>query len=200
MRDATTQHESGHHDTSHHSTNRMAANATLHCLTGCSIGEITGLLISRSLGWGTVASIAIAVGLAFCFGYLLSSLPLVRAGLGLAAALQLVLAADTLSILTMEIVDNAVMLAVPGAMEASLGEGLFWASMTVSLGVAYLAAFPVNKWLLGRGKGHAHTHEYMGAEADADSWRRFVPDIGPGPLAAAIIAFLAGAAPVAVAG
>ena len=145
----------------------------------------------QDAGWGNVASIAISFGLAFVFGYSLSSLPLVRTGLGVLAALQLVLVADTLSILTMEVVDNVVMLVVPGALEANLPDALFWMSMMLSLLVAFAAAFPVNRWLMSRDQGHALTHGYMGAEA-ADGWRRFVPDIPAVGLAAVIGAFMLG--------
>jgi hypothetical protein len=138
----------------------MAASATLHCLTGCAIGEITGLLIGTALGWSVMSTMALAIGLAFVFGYALSSLPLLRAGLPVRRALTIVLAADTLSILTMEVVDNAVMAAVPGAMDAGLTNPVFWLALTLALGVAFAAAYPVNAYLLERGKGHALTHEY----------------------------------------
>jgi hypothetical protein len=180
----------------HGTSNVMAASATLHCLTGCSIGEIVGMLISSAAGWGNLASIAIAFGLAFVFGYVLSSLPLVRTGLGLGAALKLVLAADTLSILTMEVVDNGFIALVPGALEAQLPDTLFWLSMALSLLIAFAAAFPVNRWLMSRDQGHALTHEYMGAEA-AGGWRRFVPDLPTPALATAIGSFLLGALLVA---
>jgi hypothetical protein len=142
------------------SLNAMAASATVHCLTGCAIGEVLGLVIGTALGLGAGSSIALAVVLAFFFGYALSALPLVRAGLALPSALRLVLAADTLSVLTMELVDNAVVALVPGAMAAGLGDPLFWLSMVASLAVAFVAAFPVNRYLLSRGKGHALTHRY----------------------------------------
>lgn len=140
--------------------NAMAASATLHCLTGCAIGEILGLMIGTALGLGTGLTIALAVGLAFLFGYALSTLPLIRAGVGFFAALSVVFAADTLSIATMEVVDNAVMAMIPGAMNAGLVNPLFWASMMIALGAAFAAAFPVNKYLLSRGKGHALLHHY----------------------------------------
>jgi hypothetical protein len=142
------------------SLNAMAASATAHCLTGCAIGEVLGLVIGTALGLGAGSSIVLAVVLAFFFGYALSALPLVRAGLALPSALRLVLAADTLSVLTMELVDNAVVALVPGAMAAGLGDPLFWLSMVASLAVAFVAAFPVNRYLLSRGKGHALTHRY----------------------------------------
>jgi hypothetical protein len=143
--------------------NAMAASATLHCLTGCAIGEILGLMIGTAVGLSAGATVALAVGLAFLFGYALSTLPLLQAGLGFLSALSLVLAADTLSIATMEVVDNLVMLLIPGAMEAGLVNPLFWVSMTLALGVAFVAAFPVNRYLLTKGKGHALTHELLHA-------------------------------------
>src|SRR5919108_6120880 len=133
--------------------NAMAVSATLHCLTGCAIGEIVGLMIGTALGLSNVATIAIAVGLAFLFGYSLSTLPLLKAGLALATALSVVLAADTLSILTMEIVDNLVMAVIPGAMNAGLVNSIFWIGMMISLTAAFFAAYPVNRYLLRRGKG-----------------------------------------------
>ncbi|HSH18129.1 MAG TPA: DUF4396 domain-containing protein [Candidatus Saccharimonadales bacterium] len=140
--------------------NSMAASATLHCLTGCAIGEIAGLLIGTALGLGTLVTLALAVGLAFLFGYALSLLPLVKAGLALSAALTTVLAADTLSIFTMEVVDNAVMAAVPGAMSGGIVNPLFWLTLMLALSVAFVAAYPVNRYLLVRGKGHALMHAY----------------------------------------
>lgn len=142
------------------SINAMAASATLHCLTGCALGEVAGLIIGTALGWGALQTIALAVTLAFIFGFTLSTLPLRKAGLGFFAALPIVFAADTLSIATMEIVDNAVMAAIPGAMSAGLVNPLFWVSMPIALGAAYFAAFPVNKYLLSKGKGHALVMKY----------------------------------------
>ena len=139
--------------------NVMAANATLHCLTGCAIGEILGLMVGTALGLGNLATIALAIVLAFLFGYTLSTLPLLRAGLGIGAALTVVVAADTLSIATMELVDNLVVAVVPGAMAAGLATGLFWWSLAVSLAVAFVLTVPVNRWLISRGKGHAVVHE-----------------------------------------
>ncbi|MNT50271.1 hypothetical protein D3C72_1871850 [compost metagenome] len=138
----------------------MAASATLHCLTGCAIGEVAGLIIGTALGWTTLQTILLAVALAFVFGFALSTLPLRKAGLGFFAALSIVFAADTLSIATMEVVDNAVMAIIPGAMSAGLVSPLFWASMPIALTVAYLAAFPMNKYLLAKGKGHALVMKY----------------------------------------
>ncbi len=137
---------------------RLALSATLHCLTGCGIGEVLGMVIGTSLGWGTLATLALAVGLAFAFGYAFTIVPLLRSGLPLANALGLALAADTLSITIMEIVDNGVMLLVPGAMNAGVGSGLFWGSLAFALIVAALAAYPVNRWLIKRGRGHAVVH------------------------------------------
>ena len=184
--------------------NAMAASATLHCLTGCAIGEVSGLLIGTALGLGSLPTIALAVGLAFLFGYVLSTLPLVKAGLGFGAALSLVLAADTLSIATMEVVDNAVMAAIPGAMEAGLDNPVFWLGMMVALTAAFVAAYPVNRYLLARGKGHALTHQYHHG-SQTTGWRRAIPSLGTGALPAVIVAFLLGglvaaAAPEAVSG
>jgi hypothetical protein len=145
---------------SHDSTNALAVSATLHCLTGCAIGEIAGLMIGTALGLAALPTIALAVGLAFLFGYALSTLPLLKAGLAVGTAMSVVLAADTLSITTMEIVDNLVMLAIPGAMDAGLVNPIFWLSMALALTAAFFAALPVNRYLLARGKGHALTHQY----------------------------------------
>ncbi len=144
-----------------HNLNAMAVSATLHCLTGCAIGEVLGLVIGTAFGLGTAVTIALAVGLAFVFGFALSTLPLVQAGIAFTSALALVAAADTLSIATMEIVDNLVMLAIPGAMHAGLTSPLFWLSMPAALTVAFFAALPVNTYLLRRGKGHAITMEAL---------------------------------------
>jgi Domain of unknown function (DUF4396) len=144
------------------SLNRLAFSATAHCLTGCAIGEVLGLVIGTALGWGTFATIALAVVLAFFFGYLLTMVPLLRSGLALATALPLAFASDTLSITVMEIVDNLIILVIPGAMEAGLGSLLFWGSLAFALAVAFVAAFPVNRWLISRGKGHAVVHEHHG--------------------------------------
>ena len=144
------------------SLNRLAFSATAHCLTGCAIGEVLGMVIGTALGWGPWATIALAVALAFVFGYLLTLLPLLRAGLTVAAALPLALASDTVSITIMEVVDNAVMLAIPGAMDAGLAAPRFWVSLLFSLLVAGVAAFPVNRWLISRGRGHALVHKHHG--------------------------------------
>ncbi|GAB2458590.1 DUF4396 domain-containing protein [Jatrophihabitans fulvus] len=166
----------------------MAAAATLHCLTGCAIGEIGGLVLGTALGLGNVATMALAVGLAFAFGYALSSLPLLRAGLPLRRALTVVLAADTLSIAVMELVDNGVVVLVPGAVHAGLGDALFWSSLTLALLVAFAVAYPVNAWLLRRGRGHAISH---GVDTSGLRPRRVpVPDtVG---LAVTLTAFLLG--------
>src|SRR3712207_5753786 len=142
------------------SLNRLAFSAMAHCLTGCAIGEVLGLVIGTILGWGNVATIALAVVLAFFFGYSLTMLPVLRTGLALATVLPIALAADTLSITIMEIVDNLIILIIPGAMEAGLTSLLFWGSLAFALAVAFVAAFPVNRWLIARGKGHAVVHEY----------------------------------------
>ena len=142
------------------SLNRTAFSATAHCLTGCAIGEILGMVLGTAFGWGNFATIVLAVVLAFFFGYSLTMLPLLRSGIALASALPLALASDTLSIAVMEIVDNVVMLVVPGAMEAGLGDLLFWGSLAFALAVAFVAAFPVNRYLIARGRGHAVAHEY----------------------------------------
>lgn len=146
--------------------NQMAANATLHCLTGCAIGEILGLLIGTALGLSSGVTIALAVGLAFLFGYSLSTLPLLGAGVGFGAALSVVFAADTLSIATMELVDNLVMALIPGAMNAGLVNPVFWLSMMVALAAAFAAAFPVNRYLIDKGKGHALTHRFHEGHGD----------------------------------
>jgi hypothetical protein len=138
---------------------QLAVSATLHCLTGCAIGEILGMVIGTAAGLSNLATIVLSVALAFVFGYGLTSLPLLRAGLALATVVPIALASDTLSIATMEIVDNAIIVAVPGAMEAGLGELLFWGSLAFSLAVAGAIAVPVNRWLIAGGRGHAVVHE-----------------------------------------
>ncbi len=134
---------------------RTAASATLHCLTGCAIGEVLGMVIGTALGWSSLATIALAVTLAFVFGYAFTLRGVLRAGLTFGAALQVALAADTLSIAVMEIVDNGVMLAVPDAMDSGLTSPLFWGALAFALGVAFLVAWPVNRWLITRNRGHA---------------------------------------------
>ena len=142
------------------SLNRLAFSATAHCLTGCAIGEVLGLVIGTILGWSTLATIVLAIVLAFFFGYSLTMLPLLRSGLALATVLPIAFAADTLSITVMEIVDNLIILVIPGAMEAGLGSLLFWGSLAFALAVAFVAAFPVNRYLIVRGRGHAVVHQY----------------------------------------
>jgi hypothetical protein len=137
----------------------VAFSATVHCLTGCAIGEIVGMVVGTALGFSDWGTIALAVALAFLFGYGLTSLPLLRAGMAFAAVVPIALATDTFSIAVMEIVDNAIMLAVPGAMEAGVGNVLFWGALSVALVVAGIVAFPVNRWLIRRGRGHAVLHE-----------------------------------------
>lgn len=142
------------------SLNALAWSATLHCLTGCAIGEVLGMVIGTALGWGNLATIALAVVLAFFFGYALTMRPLLVSGMPLRQAARLALAADTASITIMEIVDNAIMLAIPGAMQAPLDSALFWGSLAIALALAAVAAFPVNRWLIARGRGHAVVHAH----------------------------------------
>lgn len=137
----------------------VAISATLHCLTGCAIGEVSGMAIGTALGFSNLGTVVLSVALAFLFGYTLTSLPLLRAGLAIGAVVPIALASDTLSIATMEIVDNAVMLVVPGAMEAGLGSLLFWGSLSFAMAIAGAVAVPVNRYLIARGKGHAVVHE-----------------------------------------
>jgi hypothetical protein len=155
------------------SLNRTAFMATLHCLTGCAIGEVLGMIVGTALGWGNAATIALAVTLAFLFGYSLTMLPLVRAGLALGIALPLAFASDSLSIAVMELADNGIMMAVPGAMDARLGDPLFWGALGAALVVAFAFAYPLNRHLIARGQGHAVVHAYHGhgshAAVDATS-------------------------------
>lgn len=195
----------GHHE--HHADhgqhgaglNAMAASATLHCLTGCAIGEVLGLMIGTAAGFSNAGTIALAVGLAFLFGYTLSTLPLIRSGMTVGAAIALVFAADTLSIATMEVVDNLVMALIPGAMDAGLVNPTFWVAMPVALAVAYVVAFPVNRFLLQRGKGHALTHEHHGDGGPVTGARRFVPALSTGMLVAVIAGFMVGGLTVSIA-
>ncbi|HXH80341.1 DUF4396 domain-containing protein [Nocardioides sp.] len=199
MSSTTHQHQHQHQHQPHMNDSRsMALSATLHCLTGCAIGEILGLMIGTAIGLSTGWTIALAVGLAFLFGYALSTLPLLKAGLGLGSALAVVFAADTLSIATMEIVDNSVMALIPGAMDAGLVNPVFWISMMIALTAAFFAAYPVNRYLLQRGKGHALTHGYHGAAA-ATGLRRFIPTLATATLVAAITAFMLGGLIVSIA-
>ena len=149
------QHDVGHSTAAAPSLNRLAAQATTHCLTGCAIGEVAGLVVATQLGWSNAASIVLATVLAFFFGYSLTLRPLLASGLALGSALGIAFAADTLSITVMEIVDNATVLLVPGAMDAGITDALFWGTLMAGLAIAWVAAFPVNRWLIGRGQGHA---------------------------------------------
>jgi hypothetical protein len=144
------------------SPTRAAAQATLHCLTGCAIGEILGMVLAAALGFGNALSVALAVALAFVFGYGLTLRPVIRAGVPPGRAVRLVVASDTVSIATMELVDNAFILLVPGAIAAGLADGLFWWSLLLSLVVAFVLTVPVNRWLIVRGRGHAVMHELHG--------------------------------------
>jgi Domain of unknown function (DUF4396) len=146
---------------------RTAVSATLHCLTGCAIGEVLGMVLATWWGWGNAASILLAVLLAFFFGYLLTFTGVRRAGLDAGTAVRTALAADSLSILVMELVDNAFLLVVPGAMAAGLADPFFWGALIASLAVAFVLTVPVNKWMIGRGKGHAVVHELHGHDASA---------------------------------
>jgi hypothetical protein len=137
-----------------------AAQATLHCLTGCAIGEVLGMVIGTALGLHNAATVVLSIVLAFGFGYGLTMRGVLRAGVGFRAALGVALAADTVSIAVMEILDNAVVLTVPGAMNAGLTSALFWLSLAFSLLVAFVLTTPVNRWMIGRGKGHAVVHQY----------------------------------------
>ena len=158
MSAAQTEHHHGM-PTSGRALTAVALSATLHCLTGCAIGEVLGMLIGTAAELSNFVTVLLSVGLAFLFGYSLTSLPLLRAGMALAAVVPIALASDTLSIATMEVVDNAIVVAVPGAMDAGLGDVLFWGSLAFSLAVAGAFALPVNRWLIARGKGHAVVHE-----------------------------------------
>ena len=176
----------------------MAISATLHCLTGCAVGEVAGLMIGTALGLAAGWTVVLAIALAFVFGYALSTLPLVKGGLGIGAALTLVLAADTLSIATMEVVDNAVMAVIPGAMDAGLVNPVFWVGMMIALTVAFVAAYPVNRYLMARGKGHALTHDHHGT-APAGGARRWIPDLSTPALVGVIVAFMLGGLVVSIA-
>lgn len=161
------QHEHNHHEhqqvsTSPKEMDKMAVSATLHCLTGCAIGEVTGLVLGTIFGLSTGMTIVLAIALAFVFGFALSTIPLVRSGIAFFAALSIVFAADTLSIATMEVVDNVVMAIIPGAMSAGLVNPVFWIAMPIALTAAFFAALPVNKYLLKRNKGHALTMKHLG--------------------------------------
>lgn len=165
------EHSSGRADQSGHDSHTghgaeggvswsMAARATLHCLIGCAIGEVLGMVIGTALGWHNVPTMALAIFLAFIFGYSFTMITILRAGLSFKAAVKVALAADTLSILVMEITDNSVLALWPGAMHAQLSDGLFWYALAIAFVVAFLVTTPVNKWLIGRGKGHAVMHQF----------------------------------------
>ncbi|MDT0308344.1 DUF4396 domain-containing protein [Streptomyces sp. DSM 44917] len=167
--EAGTRHQHDHHSghaghEAHHAAGPagwgMAVRATLHCLTGCAIGEVLGLVIGTALGWRDLPTMVLAIALAFFFGYALTLVAVTRAGVGFKAAVGVALAADTLSITVMEIVDNGVLLFVPGAMDAHLSDGLFWGALALAFAVAFLVTTPVNRWLIGRGRGHAVVHAY----------------------------------------
>jgi hypothetical protein len=157
----STVHSHHHHEmpTGGSALTRVAIEATLHCLTGCALGEIAGMVIGTALGFGNGGTVALSIALAFLFGYALTSLPLLRAGLPVRRVARVAFASDTLSIATMEVVDNLIVLAVPGALAAGLGTWLFWGSLAFSLAVAATVAMPVNRWLIARGKGHVAVHE-----------------------------------------
>jgi len=149
-----------HHEEASSSLNALAFAATVHCLTGCAIGEVLGMAIGTALGFSNVATIMLAVVLAFFFGYTLTSLPLLRSGMALAAVVPIALASDTISIAIMEVVDNALMVVIPGAMDAGLGDLRFWGSLALALLIAGAAAWPANRWLIARGRGHAVVHQH----------------------------------------
>ncbi|MFZ3571027.1 DUF4396 domain-containing protein [Streptomyces sp. BH097] len=164
------QHEthSGHEHHVHHGTHgaggkvtwSMAAQATLHCLTGCAIGEVLGMVIGTALGWGNVPTMILAIVLAFFFGYTLTLRGVLKAGVDFRTAFRVALAADTLSIAVMELIDNGVIVLWPNAMDAHLSDGLFWGALATSLAIAFVVTTPVNRWMIGRGKGHAVVHQY----------------------------------------
>jgi len=150
------------HPTSHHGGTswKMAAQATLHCLTGCAIGEVLGMIIGSSLGFHTLGTVVLSIALAFVFGYALTMRGVLRAGVDVRTALKVALAADTISIIVMEVIDNTTMLVIPGAIDAGVTSALFWLSLAGSLALAFLVTTPVNRWLISRGKGHAVVHAY----------------------------------------
>jgi hypothetical protein len=160
MEASAAEHHGHHHlATAGPELTRVAVDATLHCLTGCAIGEIAGMIIGTAAGLSNLSTVVLSVALAFLFGYTLTSVPLLRAGLALGSVIPIAFASDTLSVATMEVVDNAIIVGVPGAMDAGLGSLLFWGSLAFSLAVAGALAVPVNRWLIARGKGHAVVHE-----------------------------------------
>jgi hypothetical protein len=139
---------------------RSAISATLHCLTGCALGEILGMVLTTALGWGNAANIVVSIALAFAFGYTLAMRPVLGAGVPFRRALGIALASDTVSITSMELMDNLGLIAIPGAIDAGLGDWLFWASLAGTLAIAFVITVPVNRWLIARGKGHALVHQY----------------------------------------
>ena len=143
---------------------RTAISATLHCLTGCAIGEVLGMVLGTAFGWSNLLTIVVSIALAFLFGYSLTMSPVLRAGVAFGAAITVALAADTVSIAVMELVDNAFIVAIPGAMDAGLGDWLFWLTLAASLVIAFLVTVPVNKAMIERGKGHAVVHKYHHAD------------------------------------
>ena len=145
-----------HHDASW----RTAITATLHCLTGCAIGEVLGMVIGTAFGWGNAATVVLSIALAFLFGYSLTMRPILRAGVALAAAIPIAFASDTVSIAVMEVIDNAFVLVIPGAMDAGLTSALFWGSLVASLALAFVVTVPVNRAMISRGKGHAVVHRF----------------------------------------
>jgi hypothetical protein len=161
---STHEHHGHHHGAPPSATGREltrnAISATLHCLTGCAIGEVLGMIIGTGLGWSNSATVILAIVLAFFFGYGLTMRPVLSAGLSFGAALRVALAADTVSIAVMEIVDNTFVLAIPGAMNAGLGSALFWSTLAASLAIAFVMTVPVNRWLIARGQGHAVVHQF----------------------------------------
>jgi hypothetical protein len=157
------------HEHADQSLNRAAISATTHCLTGCAIGEIVGMVISTAAGWGNFGSFAVSIVLAFLFGYSLTLWPVLRAGLSLLQATKIALAADTVSLVIMEAVDNGFVAVVPGAINAGLGDATFWWSIVVGFAIAFGPAWAANRWLIARGKGHAVMHEYHAAHAGHDN-------------------------------
>ncbi|HEX8666127.1 MAG TPA: DUF4396 domain-containing protein [Beijerinckiaceae bacterium] len=159
---AAAHHGHRHHHGAAPNLNSVAFSATLHCLSGCAIGEVLGMVLGTALGWSNAATVAVSIVLAFASGYLLTMLPLLRSGIAFGSAAKLALASDTVSIAIMEIVDNAIMLVIPGAMDAPLNSVLFWGSLALALAVAGAFAYPANRWLIARGRGHAAVHAHHG--------------------------------------
>lgn len=157
-------HEGHHEHQGHHGPAPAgwgtAARATLHCLTGCAVGEVLGMVVGTALGWGNLPTMVLAIVLAFLFGYAFTLRGILAAGVDLRTAVRVALAADTVSIAVMELIDNGVIAVWPGAMDAHLSDGLFWTALALSLALAFVVTTPVNKWLIGRGQGHAVVHQY----------------------------------------